>query len=67
MQTPEKIAKELFEKHLSLCKIAIAGAYTIWPPLAKNLAKLTVNEIINEVDMGYYFFWDEVKKEIDKL
>jgi hypothetical protein len=62
--TPKEKAQELVDKHISY-------SFDLMPTkFAKNLALVSVDEILNEYwshDTKRRDWWQEVKKEIEKL
>jgi len=63
MKTPQEKAKELFRKVYLL-------DHKVWQNTAKQCALIMVDEILNlDVDTNVldYWYWKEVKQEIEKF
>ena len=72
--TPKEKAKELANKFLRTYKVSLYPPFTKASDEAKECALIAVDEIIQSIrhteaksDLGYIGYWQEVKKEIEKL
>ena len=65
--TPKEKAKELISKYVYLAKQTTGANGTIYN--SKQCALIAVYEILNVGDLDYnnQYYWEEVKKEIEKL
>ena len=65
--TPKEKAKELISKYVHLAKQTTGANGTIYN--SKQCALIAVYEILNVGDLDYnnQYYWEEVKKEIEKL
>ena len=79
MTPQEAKAKELVEKMYQTCSVTIAGTASIFRDIAKSLALIAVNEIMDDAETGcllvcreysetsHFEFWQLVKEAIKKL
>jgi hypothetical protein len=62
---PKEKAKELVNTYVNLSKITASSEYIQYQ--AKQYALIAVDEILEECRLERDWYWEEVKKEIEKL
>ena len=68
--TPEEKAEQLVESFMNIKQQKLADYSIIYHPTAKQCALIAVNEILNSMSIqstGEYYYWEEVKQEIENL